>query len=185
MQGYFVVPTRNIGLLNGYVKKNGVVLARADNRVLRDAICGPANRLTYRYYSGLYRNCDAIHYPTQFLRDLYEGMYGPTNGYVISNGINTRFHPIPAEKPAGFRDKYVIVFTGRYSGEKSHAVLIDAVNCSAHREQIQLIFAGEGPRKEQLVKRARKLPIQPVFSFFSRDQMVQILNFADLHVHPA
>ena len=231
--GYFIVPTRNLGLLNGYVRKNGVVLARADDETLRNAICGsdivhvmvpfpmgrraailahragipvsggfhvmaenftvhvymkdtgPANRLTYRYYSGLYRNCDAIHYPTQFLRDLYEGMYGPTNGYVISNGVNTRFHPIPAEKPADFRDKYVIVFTGRYSGEKSHAVLIDAVNCSAHREQIQLIFAGEGPRKEQLVKRARKLPIQPVFSFFSRDQMVQILNFSDLYVHPA
>ena len=40
LQGYFIVPTRNLGLLNGYVKKNGVVLARADNRVPRDAIGG-------------------------------------------------------------------------------------------------------------------------------------------------
>jgi len=127
MQGYFIVPARNLGLLNGYVKKNGVVLVRADNRVLRDAICGsdivhvmvslslgrrtavlahragvpvsggfhamaenftvhlfmkdtgPANRLTYRYYSDLYRNCDAIHYyPTQFFRDLCEGMSAAT-----------------------------------------------------------------------------------------------------------
>ena len=52
-----------------------------------------ANRLTYQSFSRLYRQCRAIHYPTQYLRDLYEGMYGPTNGYVISNGVSEGFRP--------------------------------------------------------------------------------------------
>ena len=38
------------------------------------------NRLTYRSFDPLYSLCDAIHYPTQDLRDLYESMVGPTNG---------------------------------------------------------------------------------------------------------
>ena len=143
------------------------------------------NRLTYGYYSGLYRHVDAIHYPTQFLRDLYERMYGPTNGYVISNGVNAIFHPRPARRPAAYEGKFVIVSTGRYSREKSQTTLIDAVSRSKYAERIQLIFAGSGPLREKLEKRAAALPIRPVFSFFPHEEMVSILNYADLYIHPA
>ena len=230
---FYVVPVYNFGPLNGYVKKNGVTIAKPDDGIIRAAIsgadvvhimtpfmlgrraarlarqegipvsagfhamaenltvhlflknCAPINRLTYKYYSGLYRHCDAIHYPTQFLRDLYESMYGKTNGYVISNGVNPDIHPIDTEKPEEYRNKYVILFTGRYSGEKSHKILMDAVTKSAHADSIQLIFAGDGPLKEELKEYSKKLTLPPVFSFFSRADMVRILNYSDLYVHPA
>ena len=158
--GYAVVPTRNLGIFNGYVKSNGVQLAKPDDAVIRQAIqgadivhvmlpfvlgrraaqlakaqgipvsagfhamaenftshifmenCAPVNRLTYHVFSKTYKMVDAIHYPTQFLRDLYEKMYGPTNGYVISNGVNAVFRPQNVEKPAEYAGKFIIVATG-------------------------------------------------------------------------
>ena len=38
--GYAVVPTRNLGIFNGYVKSNGVQLAKPDDAVIRQAIQG-------------------------------------------------------------------------------------------------------------------------------------------------
>ena len=232
-EGFYVVPLLSFGPLNEYVRKNGVVIAKADKTVICEAIDGVdivhimipfslgrkaakiakeknipvsagfhamaenltthifmknfglVNRLTYSYYHGMYKYVDAIHYPTQYLRDLYEKLYGKTNGYVISNGVSSAFHKIPTEKPEQFKDKFVILFTGRYSGEKSHDVLIDAVALSEYKDKIQLIFAGAGPKKEKLEKLSQKLPVKPVFAFFSRDDMIKTINYSDLYVHPA
>ena len=231
--GYAVVPTRNLGIFNGYVKSNGVQLAKPDDNIIRQAIegadivhvmlpfilgrraaklakqmgipvsagfhamaenftshiflenCALANRLTYFAFSRTYKMVDAIHYPTRFLRDLYEKMYGPTNGYVISNGVNAEFKPRCAEKPAEYQGSYVIVATGRYSKEKNQAVLIQAVNMSKYRARIQLILAGSGPKEKSLRKLAKPLPIQPRFGFFPHEDMVKLLNYADLYVHSA
>ncbi len=232
-EGFFIVPTLNVGPFNGYVRKNGFTLARADKGVIRAALEGAdvvhvmvpfalgsaakkeavrmgipvtagfhamaenvtvhlkmknsalAREITYRCFARFYRDVDAIHYPTQFLRDLFEKRCGPTNGYVISNGVNEQICRIPEQKPEEYRDRFVILFTGRYCGEKSHPVLIDAADRSKYRERIQLIFAGNGPLKDKLTAYARKLPNGPVFRFFSREEMNRLLNYADLYVHPA
>ncbi len=107
---------------------------------------GFANRAVYRViYKRLYRYCTAIHYPTQFICDVFEGQVGPTNHYVISNGVNRDFHPMTEEKPAEYRDKFVVLSTGRYSREKSQHIIIDAIAKSKYRDRIQLILAGVGP----------------------------------------
>ena len=231
--GYAVVPTRNLGIFNGYVASNGVKLAKPDDRVIRQAVTGadivhvmlpfilgrrataiskelgipvsagfhamaenftshifmenfyPANRLTYCLFAKEYSQVNAIHYPTQFLRDLYEGMYGPTNGYVISNGVNASFKPCQVQKPQEYRDKFVIVATGRYSKEKNQEVLLKAANLSRHRAQLQVILAGSGPKEKSLRALGNKLPVEPKFGFFPHDQMVELLNYADLYVHSA
>ena len=231
--GYAVVPTRNLGIFNGYVASNGVKLAKPDDRVIRQAVTGadivhvmlpfilgrrataiakelgipvsagfhamaenftshifmenfyPANRLTYCLFAKEYSQVNAIHYPTQFLRDLYEGMYGPTNGYVISNGVNASFKPCPVQKPQEYQGKFVIVATGRYSKEKNQQVLLKAANLSRHRAQLQVILAGSGPKGKRLRALGSKLPVEPKFGFFPHDQMVELLNYADLYVHSA
>ena len=231
--GCAVVPTRNLGIFNGYVASNGVKLAKPDDRVIRQAVTGadivhvmlpfilgrratviakelgipvsagfhamaenftshifmenfyPANRLTYCLFAKEYSRVDAIHYPTQFLRDLYEGMYGPTNGYVISNGVNASFKPCQVSKPREYRDKFVIVATGRYSKEKNQEVLLKAADLSRHRERLQVILAGSGPKEKRLRALGKKLPVEPEFGFFPHDQMVELLNYADLYVHSA
>ena len=144
------------------------------------------NDLTYRVmYRLVYQYVDAIHYPTQFIRDVFEAEVGPTNGYVISNGVNSRFVKMDAERPAAWEGKFVILYTGRYGKEKSHHVLIDAVALSKYEKRIQLVFAGEGPLHEDIAAHGRKLSNPPLMRFFSRDEMLQVINSADLYVHPA
>lgn len=147
-----------------------------------------ATKLTYRaFYNLFYKKTDAVHYPTKFIRDTFENaVRKQTNGYVISNGVNDRFVRRETPKPEEYRDKFVILFTGRYAKEKSHRVLIKAVSRSEYKDRIQLIFAGSGPREETIrsyAKQCRILP--PLMKFFSRDEMVDVINYADLYCHPA
>ena len=146
-----------------------------------------ANRMFYHFaWRAAYRRCTCIHYPTQFIRDTFENaIHKETPGYVISNGVNCAFRPVPTERDPEDADRIIIHFTGRYSKEKTHKVLIDAVNLSKYRDRIQLVFAGLGPLYEKLKKRSRKLPIPPEFCFLSRQDLVKKLNQADLYVHPA
>ena len=146
-----------------------------------------ANWIFYRYaWNHAYSKCNCIHYPTQFIRDTFEHAIGKkTNGFVISNGVNSAFHPVSVERDPKYDGKFVLHFTGRLSKEKTHKVLIDAVNLSKYRDRIQLVFAGIGPLHDKLVKRGNKLPNPPEFRFFSREDLVNQLNMADLYVHPA
>lgn len=145
-----------------------------------------ANLLTYKvFYQALYRYCDAIHYPTQFIREVFEEHAGKTNGYVISNGVHKAFAPRQATKPEAMKDKYVILFTGRYSKEKSHKILIEAVQHSKYSSKIQLVFAGDGPQKENIIKLSKKLKHAPILGFHPREELIDIINFADLYCHPA
>ena len=141
------------------------------------------NRIAYQHFSRLYKHCDAIHYVTQYVRDLYEGMFGETNGYVISNGVNEIFYPEEEEREED--GKINILYTGRYSKEKSHKTLIRAVKYSAYGDKIRLIFAGDGPLKKKLQNEAQDLPVPPVFRFFTREEMVHVNRHADLYVHAA
>ena len=146
----------------------------------------PVNQFTYKaMYRLVYQYVDAIHYPTQFIREVFEAEVGETNGYVISNGVNSRFVRTETERPEEWAGKFVILFTGRYGYEKSHKTLIDAAALSAHEKEIQLVFAGDGPLREELVAYGRKLSNAPVMRFFSREEMLKVINSADLYVHPA
>lgn len=146
-----------------------------------------ANRAVYRFfYKHVYRMCSAIHYPTKFICDVFENEVGPTPHYIISNGVNKMFRYHPVEKPESMKDEFFVMFTGRYSREKSHKVLIDAVAQSKYRDKIRLILAGAGPLEEKLREYAKeKLTLFPIFKFYSREELIRVLNQADLYVHPA
>ncbi len=149
------------------------------------------NRLIYKIlYRRLYRCCDCIHYPTQFICDVFEKTVGPTPHRVISNGVSREFGPGPLTDAASGRREdgrpFTVLFIGRYSREKRHDVLIDAVALSKHRDGIRLIFAGTGPLGDRLRRRAerRKIP-PPVMRFYSRPELIDVIRSADLYVHPA
>ena len=146
-----------------------------------------SNYITYKvFYHQLYRYCDCIHYPTQFICDVFEGVVGSTPHRVISNGVNGAFAPRAVKRKAEFEGKYVVWFTGRYSPEKSHRILVETVARSKHRDEIQLVFAGTGPLKEALERQAKKRGVPaPIMRFFDRDTLVDMINQADLYVHPA
>lgn len=142
-----------------------------------------ASKLTYAHFNKLYRNCDAIHFPTAYLKEMYEQRFGKTNGYVISNGVNEIFKPQQIENS---NNGYIRILTvGRYSKEKAQSVLIDAVKYSRYKDKIQLVFAGSGPLKKELEHESKILPVTPIFGFYDRNELVKIINRAYLYVHSA
>lgn len=146
------------------------------------------NRGVYRFFDKhVYSRVDCIHFPSQFIRETYETAVGhPTVGRVISNGVHHAFCAVASEKPPEYADRFVIHFTGRFSREKSHRVLIDGVTRSKYADRIQLVFAGAGPQEKKLRRYAKKrLKNPPVMRFFRREELVRVLNYADLYVHPA
>ena len=149
--------------------------------------CEPVNTHIYkRFYSFLYQYCDAIHYPTQFICDVFENIVGPTNHYIISNGVNKYMTPKECLKPKELQDKFIILTTGRLCKEKSHITLFKAIALSKHNDEIQLIVAGQGPLKNKLEKYAEeKIVNKPIIKYFSRSEMVDLVNYSDLYVHPA
>ena len=234
--GYWVVPNLNFGkLLNAYVNKVGVTLAKPQNRTIKASMYGvdavhimmpltlglaavkiahemklpitagfhmqaqnftayfklnwskAANEIAYSYmWQHFYRYCTGIHYPTQFIRDEFENSIGQkTPGYVISNGIHDYVQRRAEKKPPELEDKIVVLTTGRYATEKSQDTLIKAVALSKYKDKIQLILGGEGAKEGLYRQLAKDLPIQPIFKFFSRTEIIDVLNYSDIYVHPA
>ena len=133
----------------------------------------------------LFSQVDSIHYPTQFMRDIFR-KHHHTNAkeYIISNGTQSIFHREEVAKPEEFKDKIVITSTGRYSNEKCQDTLLKAMKYSRHADKIQIILAGEGPMKNRLEKKGKKYcKIPPILNFYSREELAKILNYTDLYCH--
>ena len=145
-----------------------------------------ANHIVYKtFWRKCYHVVDCVHYPTDFIKSDFEKTAGPTNGYVISNGIKPFFHKVEVKKPDELANKICIVMIGRYSKEKRQDLLIKALKYSRFAGRIQLIFPGEGPRLKKLKRAAKHLPIQPIFGFHNQEQLRDILSYSDLYVHTA
>ena len=146
----------------------------------------PANEFMYRYFRRkLYDKADFIHCPSDFIKNELDEHKYKAKKWVISNGVIPDFHKIQSEKPEEFKDKFCILFSGRYSREKRHDLLIDAVRKSKYKDKIQLIFAGCGPLKNKLEKLSADLPNKPAFKFMTKQELNRTINFCDLYVHPA
>ncbi len=235
-ENVFVVPNYNLGkLLNNYVHKAGVTLAKPDKDVIKQALDGadhvhimiplplgmsatkvakemglsitagfhmqaenftcyvklnklkPLNKAVYKFiWKHLYKHVDAIHYPTKFIQDIFESnIKKQTNGYVISNGVHDYVQKRDFPKPSDLRDKIVILTTGRYAREKSQDTLIKAIFKSKYKDKIQLILGGQGVKEASYRKLSKKLPIAPIFKFYARTEVIDVLNFCDIYVHPA
>ncbi|MCH5152222.1 MAG: glycosyltransferase [Clostridiales bacterium] len=232
----FVVPDYDFGaLLNAYVEKVGVTIAKPEAHIIRQALTGadvvhimvplslgikaakiaremnipvtagfhmqaenltsylklnkikPANDLVYLFiYDHLYKHVSAIHYPTEFIKNVFEhSVRKSTPAYVISNGVHSYVQKREQPKPEEYKDKIVILSVGRLAREKSQDTLLKAIKYSRHKDEIQLIFGGIGPKEKYYKKLAQDLPVAPVFNFYSRTDIIDVINYCDIYVHSA
>ena len=146
-----------------------------------------ANHAVYKYiYNRVYKYVDGVHYPTNFIKNVFEkNIKKKTPAFVISNGVNSQMTKKNVEKPEEFKDKIVILSVGRLAREKSQDTLIKAVNYSKYKDKIQIILAGQGLKEKKYRKLGEKLPLKPIMKLFSREEISNVINFADLYVHPA
>lgn len=148
------------------------------------------NRLMDRWWSStVYNHCICVQCPTQTVKEHLEN-----NGYtapmtVISNGIDLSDCVRPAGRPEARPCR--ILCTGRLSGEKSQMTLIEAMRFSRHAGDIELHFAGKGPKAKKIRREARKLCEEgtlkhdPVFGFYTSDELKHLAATAYLYIHCA
>ncbi len=144
-----------------------------------------ANHITYLcFYHLLYKRVDTVHYPTQFIRELFERQVKrklPCR--VISNGVNDVFFAhTERERP---NEKFTIFCVGRFSKEKAQHTLIKAVAKSGLKDNVKLCFAGCGPKEKKLKRLAARTGVDADFKFYPRDELPAALQGADLYVHTA
>ncbi|MDR1697401.1 MAG: glycosyltransferase [Erysipelotrichaceae bacterium] len=145
------------------------------------------NSVVYRLIRNrLYNRVNSIHYPTEFIYDLFS-KYRPTGKpYIISNGVVPIFKKLDdVKRPDEYEGKFVILSTGRYSREKDQITLIRAVKYSKYADKIQLIFAGDGPLKKKFIYHSRRLKNPLKLALFTREELVKVINYSDLYVHTA
>jgi 1,2-diacylglycerol 3-alpha-glucosyltransferase len=146
----------------------------------------PVNSGIYHWFNHyIYRYCDYIHCPSRFIADqlVSHGYRGRI--YVISNGIDPDFRYRKLEKPEELRDKFVILMIGRLSVEKRQDVLINAIMQSKYSDRIQLVLAGQGPRRQRIERMAQKLTNPVRIEFFDKQGLLDIIAQSDLYVHAA
>lgn len=145
------------------------------------------NKMIYKYiYNHFYQYVDAIHYPTNFIKSVFErNINKETNGYVISNGVNESIMKYNERKPINLKNKFIILNIGRYSKEKAQNILIKAIYHSKYKDKIQLIFAGHGLKENNYIKLSNKLPIKPIFKLYSRNEILNVINYSDMYIHTA
>ena len=236
LPGYYILKRLSLGPLNGYLRKNGVCLARGSRKIIQQACEGAdivhglvpfsaakkalkycrkhhipftsgfhmqaenftshiflmasnlVNKGTYSFlWSTYFKKVNAIHYPTEFIRD-YVKEYNKNNvpAYVISNGVNFKyFYPKQVERPDNLKDKFVIIMSGRLSKEKNQQELLYAVKKSKYEKDIQIILTGDGPRRNYLVKLAKRLKFTnaPIQKLYKHEELHDALWMGDLYVH--
>ena len=146
----------------------------------------PINNKIYELFRDkFYNNFTHIHCPSKFIaKQLKEHGY-TAKLHVISNGIEKDFKYNKMEKPEEYKDKIIITMVGRLSEEKRQDLLIEAVKKSKYSEKIQLIFAGKGPKKRGYVKLGKELKNEPIFEFYKKENLKEVLSYTDIYVHTA
>lgn len=148
------------------------------------------NRLvTFFWRKLVFDKCRIIHCPTLMVRDYLDGHGFKSEKMVFSNGISTATDRTSADKPQ--TDPYLILCTGRLSTEKSQRTLFEAMRYSRHNKEIQLSFAGKGPKEKKyrrMVGRLMKdgvLKYEPIIDFYDSKTLSGICRKAYLYIHCA
>lgn len=144
------------------------------------------NELLYAWFrDDFYNEFTHIHCPSEFIAGQLKEHGYRAKLHVISNGVSEEFVPGKREKEPELCHKFVILTVGRYSEEKRQDVLISAVKKSAHADKIQLILAGQGPKKKSLERRGFFLKNRPIMGFYDTKRLCELMAMSDLYVHPA
>ncbi len=143
------------------------------------------NNYIYRmFYRWMYKYTRHIHTPSEMMKDQMKLNKYKNIIHPISNGVSPAFVPIATEKPAVYKDKFVILMVGRLSGEKRQDLLIKAIGHSKYNDKIQLILCGQGPKKKKYERLSQKYLKNPCkFEFLSQTELLKVINYCDLYVH--
>lgn len=135
-------------------------------------------RLKYRFYN----HVKHIHCPSQFIADEIKRLKYKNVAHPITNGVEDKYFTQPDRKKL---PKIQILSIGRYALEKRQDTTIKAINKSKYKDQIEVIFAGLGPKKRHLEKLAKRLKVNAKFNFYSQEELIKTIAESTLYIHAA
>ncbi|MRS12240.1 MAG: glycosyltransferase [Actinobacteria bacterium] len=144
------------------------------------------------YQDWFYRIADEVLVPTpSYLDVLLERGYDRSRLRLFRRGVDTSlFVPLPTRdimlESLGLADVPTLLFVGRLSPDKDLDVLIEAYReLTSHRPGVNLVFAGDGPYKEEIVAAAAELPGLCYAGVFDNEALPALYSAADLLVFPS
>lgn len=168
------------GIVQSFIKKPYIITGHgADVTALNKGVFKALKKRTSM-------NAKHITAVSQHLKNVILDFSGVQNEKisVISMGCDTKaFSPkYRVEDYFDQRDKKVVLFAGRLAEKKGVAYLIDAVKDL----DVQLVIAGDGPLKEELMKQAEPLEDKVVFlGSKTHEELRVIYASADIFVAPS
>lgn len=151
--------------------------------------CRLVNALLLKSFQKIiYDKCTDIQCPTENTARRLRNFHFKARLHVISNGITSEFESC-ANNPG--TDPYRLLCIGRLSVEKDQYTLLRAMRYARHARQIQLCFAGSGPKAESIRKMARKLyedgtlAYEPTFGFYNARELNALAGESYLYIHCA
>lgn len=135
------------------------------------------------FRADFYHQFRHIHCPSAFIAGQLERHGYRASLHVISNGISPEFVPHKTAKPPEWQDRTVVLMIGRLSGEKRQDVLIDAVKRCRHASEIQLVLAGQGPKRNAYLRQSQGLAHPIHMEFYPQEKLRELLGCTDLYVH--
>jgi glycosyltransferase involved in cell wall biosynthesis len=138
----------------------------------------------YRFWvKRLYQRADAVVCPSRFAQEKLVRHGLTTPSFVVSNGAPRTVPRSRWTREPEYRDAFLVLAAGRFAIEKRHDVLFDALRLAKHTDRIRLVVAGDGPRKDELIRLARDLPHPTDIGYVSDERLARLYHTADLLVH--
>lgn len=143
----------------------------------------------------VFNNCKILQCPTENVKGRLLRYRFKPELRVISNGLVMEDLLTKTDEDVKNTDindaKYRIITIGRFSAEKDLTTLLKAMKYCRHSQDIRLIFAGRGPKKNKLERMANRLvkrgilKYPPIFGFYTLKELQKLSCSVDLYIHCA
>ena len=184
-------------------KMSGLVLRAAKKAGILNRIAHSHNTSSeggtvtrvYKWYVGQYIETSATHlYACSQLAGSWLYSKGVKRPTIIKNGIECEKFSFSEQIRQSVREElnigektFVLGHVGRFARQKNHLFLIDVFNSFQQvKKDSVLILAGDGPLREEIEKKVKKLSLENKVKFIGiRSDINRILQAFDVFVFPS
>ena len=190
---HFITPFELSTYVKDYCDKNNIKttvtfatlphnVGEASGLICTSLITSITNKKWKKFYDK-FENCNSI---SKVVDDYLVKKKYKCKCKMFYHGVNNNFiKKDNVTKPEKYKDKFIIITIGRLSNEKRQDLVIKAIVKSKFKDKIKLIIAGNGPNRKKYEKLVKKYNIDCEFNFYSRDELINVLNYCDLYCHCA
>ena len=153
---------------------------------ISDRFSAQIRRIAGGYERWFFEGADAIVAPSETAAAAVRGVNTPV--HVVSNGVDTdRFRPVGEGRNAAFKRRYelpagpLVGYTGRHGHEKR----LDEILAATAGLDVGVVFAGDGPARPDLERRAANRDDVVFLGFLDRSELPAFYSALEAFVFPS